>query len=172
MWTELYSYPAHLPEAIDILFNRIESERRRNIPLCTKILRNNYFFDQIRKKPTTEDSYFNLKWFPNWNSHGSFPRIYTQRILLTTNSNFYSIDFPDLEGTEVLKSIQYKETPRILETSSLRLNEFQSVNIVSTHFFMSHRSWKDDRFWEFWYWKWKLNWPSTCSSDESLKIYS
>lgn len=64
--------------------------------------------------------------------------------MLTTNNNFYSIDFPDLKGTEVLKSIQYKETPRILETSSLRLNEFQSVNIVNTHFFMSHMSWKDE----------------------------
>ena len=64
--------------------------------------------------------------------------------MLTTNNNFYSIDFPDLKGTEVLKSIQYKETPRILETSSLRLNEFQSVSIVNTHFFMSHMSWKDE----------------------------
>ena len=69
-----------------------------------------------------------------------FPELTFKRILLTTNNNFYSIDFPDLKGTEVLKSIQYKETPRILETSSLRLNEFQSVNIVNTHFFMSHMS--------------------------------
>ena len=75
-----------------------------------------------------------------------FPELTFKRILLTTNSNFYSIDFPDLKGTEVLKSIQYKETPRILETSSLRLNEFQSVNIVTTHFFMSHMSWKDEEF--------------------------
>ena len=72
--------------------------------------------------------------------------LHSKEFCLQQNSNIYSIDFPDLKGTEVLKSIQYKETPWILETSSLRLNEFQSVNIVSTHFFMSHMSWKDEEF--------------------------